>query len=253
MLKAVDFYYFSPTGGTKKAGGILASELAETVHESNLAEKTVTSLSSDVVVVAAPVFAGRIPAIVSESIAKLNGRGKKAITAVVYGVRAYEDALLELNDVMERSGFQVIASAALVAQHSIVPEVGAGRPDQADVADIQQYAKRILDAMEAGKTGTVSVPGNRPYKDHMKVSATPVSLSTCGSCGFCASVCPTEAISMAEEGVATDIQKCIMCMACVAKCPTQSRILPTPVQAGLTQRLSAFKDVRRENEFYEAR
>ena len=28
MLKAVDFYYFSPTGGTKKAGGTLAFAMA---------------------------------------------------------------------------------------------------------------------------------------------------------------------------------------------------------------------------------
>ena len=98
MLKAVDFYYFSPTGGTKKAGGILASELAETVHESNLAEKTVTSLSSDVVVVAAPVFAGRIPAIVSESIAKLTANAQE-MTGLLYdmnpdGFDAWAEAVI---------------------------------------------------------------------------------------------------------------------------------------------------------------
>lgn len=251
MLKTVDFYYFSPTGGTKKAGGVLASEIAEAVNEVNLAEKTVNKPSSDVVVVAAPVFGGRIPAIVAAKIAKLNGEGKKAITAVVYGVRAYEDALLELNDTMKNSGFEVVASAALVAQHSIVPEVGAGRPDQTDIAEIQQYAKRILNAIEAGKTGTVAVPGNHPYKDSMKVPATPISLSMCGGCGYCASVCPTDAISITSEGAATDGEKCMMCMACVANCPTQSRVLPPPLQAGMTQKLSALKDVRRENEFYE--
>ncbi len=250
MLKSVDFYYFSPTGGTKKAGAVLVSEIAEVVNEVNLAEKIVNNPSSDVVVVAAPVFGGRIPAIVADKIAKINGEGKKAITAVVYGVRAYEDALLELNDVVKNSGFDVVASLALVAQHSIVPEVGAGRPDLADIEEIQQYAKHILDAIEAGKTGLVTVPGNRPYKDSMKVPATPISVSSCGGCGYCASLCPTEAISITSEGVVTDAEKCIMCMACVAKCPMQSRILPPQLQAGMTQKLGAFKDVRRENEFY---
>ena len=33
MLKTVDFYYFSPTGGTKKAGEILANDIAECVNE----------------------------------------------------------------------------------------------------------------------------------------------------------------------------------------------------------------------------
>lgn len=250
MLKLVDFYYFSPTGGTKKAGETLACEIAETVNKIDLAKKTIDALSTDVVVVAAPVFGGRIPDIVSEKMAKLHGAGKKAITAVVYGVRAYEDALLELNDVLEYSGFEVIASAALVAQHSIVTEVGKCRPDETDLAEIRQFAKRILSEVEEGKMGIVSVPGNRPYKDRMKVPATPISLAACGGCGFCASGCPTEAISITGEGVTTDSEKCIMCMACVAKCPMHSRALPSQLQAGMEEKLGALKDVRRENEFY---
>lgn len=250
MLKTVDFYYFSPTGGTEKAGRAIASAVAETVNAINLSDKAVRNPSSDVVVVAAPVFSGRIPSIVTDKIAELNGEGKKAITAVVYGVRAYEDALLELNNTMKSSGFEVIASAALVAQHSIVPEVGAGRPDQADIEEIQQFAKNVLNAIEEGKTRTVTVPGNYPYKEVKKGSATPVSLANCNGCGHCASVCPTEAVTIADKEVLTDADKCIMCMACVAKCPAQSRVLPPPIQKGLTQKLSMFKEVHRENEFY---
>ncbi|MBQ4089785.1 MAG: EFR1 family ferrodoxin [Clostridia bacterium] len=251
MLKTVDFYYFSPTGGTKKAGGILASGITESVNENNLANKEINAPSSDVVIIAAPVFAGRIPALVVDKISKLNGAGKKAITAVVYGVRAYDDALLELNDAMKNSGFDVIASAALVAQHSMVPEIGAGRPDESDIAEICQFAKNVLKTIESGKTGNPVVPGNRPYKDGMKVSATPLSLPGCTACGYCASICPVEAISITAKKITTDINKCMLCMACVANCPERSRILPPPMQAGLAERLGVFKDVRRENEFFE--
>jgi len=250
MLKTVDFYYFSPTGGTKKAGEVLASGIAEAVNEIDLAEKTVRCPAADVVVVVAPVFGGRIPALVSEKLAELNGEGKKAVTVVVYGVRAYDDALLELNDVMRDSGFEVIASAALVAQHSIVPEVGAGRPDPKDVEEICRYAGRILCALEGGEMGAVSVPGNRPYRDSMKVPAPPISLPACGGCGYCVSACPTEAIAVTDDGVATDPGKCVLCMACVAKCPNQARVLPTPLQETMNQKLGAFRDVRRENELY---
>ncbi len=252
MLQNIDFYYFSPTGGTKKAGEALAAVLAESVNAIDLAAKTLSAPASDVVVVAVPVFGGRIPVLVSERLRKLEGTGRKAVTAVVYGVRAYEDALLELNDVMTECGFEVIASAALVAQHSIVPEVGAGRPDAVDIAEIQQFAKRVLDAMENGGTGTVTVPGNHPYKESKKSSAAPVTLDSCGSCGFCVSVCPTGAISITEEGVVTEAEKCMMCMACAAKCPAKARILPPPVQDALNQKLGVFRDVRRENEFFES-
>ena len=250
MINNVDFYYFSPTGGTKKAGAALALGLAKTVNEIDLAEKIVHTPSSDVVVVAVPVFAGRIPTIVVEKLAQLDGAGKKAITAVVYGVRAYEDALMELNDAMKNSGFDVVASAALIAQHSMVPAVGAGRPDQADIAEIQEFARGVLNAIKEGRTNAVIVPGNYPYKEGMKVSATPISLSSCGGCGYCVSVCPMDAIMVSDGCVVTDIKKCILCLTCTAKCPTKSRVLPTPLQEGIAQKLSPFKDVYRKNEFY---
>lgn len=250
MLKTVDFYYFSPTGGTEKAGKAIASAVAEAVNAISLSDKAVRNPSSDVIVVAAPVFSGRIPAIVADKIAELNGEGKKAITAVVYGVRAYEDALLELNNIVKNSSFEVVASAALVAQHSIVPEVGAGRPDKADIEEIQQFAKNALNALEDGKTVTVAVPGNYPYKEVKKGSANPISLAACTGCGYCASVCPTEAVTLTDKEVLTDVDKCIMCMACAAKCPAHSRVLPPPIQEGLTQKLSLFKNIHRENEFY---
>ena len=251
MLQNIDFYYFSPTGGTKKAGEAIAAALAESVNAISLAAKTVSAPASDVVVVTVPVFGGRIPALVSDRLRQLKGMGKKAVTAVVYGVRAYEDALLELNDVMTDCGFEVIASAALIAQHSIVPEVGAGRPDAADIAEIGQFAERVLNAMENGSTGIVSVSGNHPYKESMKSSTSPVTLDSCGRCGFCVSVCPTDAITISDEDIVTDNEKCMMCMACVAKCPAKARILPPPVQDALNQKLGVFRDVRRENEFFE--
>ena len=249
MLNSVDFYYFSPTGGTKKAGMAIASALAEVINPIDLGGKAVNNPTSEVVIVAAPVFAGRIPAIVSDKLAKLKGEGKKAITKVVYGVRAYEDALLELNDVMQNSGFDIIASASLIAQHSMVPEVGTGRPDAVDIAEIQNFAKRILTVLKSGKK-CITVPGNHPYKNHMTVSATPVSLPACSFCGYCAAVCPTEAIAVTDEDVKTDLSKCILCMTCIAKCPKKARILPPQLKAGLAQKLGALKNVRRENEFF---
>ena len=128
--------------------------------------------------------------------------------------------------------------------------VGAGRPDQADIAEIQEFARGVLNAIKEGKTNAIIVPGNYPYKEGMKVSATPISLSSCGGCGYCVSVCPMDAIMVSDGCVVTDIKKCILCLTCTAKCPTKSRVLPTPLQEGITQKLSPFKDVYRKNEFY---
>ncbi len=251
MLNKIDFYYFSPTGGTRKAGEFLADGISENVNPINLGkEKGFSQADGEMAVVAAPVFGGRIPAFVAEKLKKVDGGGKRAVTLAVYGVRAYEDALVELNDAVSACGFQIIASAALVAQHSIVPAVGEGRPDEQDAAEIRGFAQKVLEKLETDPDGVFQVPGNRPYKQWGGMPAAPVSLPTCKQCKKCVEICPTEAISVKEDAVETDVEKCMLCMACTAICSERARILPSPLQEKLEQKLGPLKDVRRANEFY---
>lgn len=252
MLNRTELYYFSPTGGTKKAGEIFCRGISENVELVDLGSRDAAARQpdSELVVVAAPVFGGRIPAIVAEKLNGLDGNGKKAVTLAVYGNRAYEDALLELNDVLEERGFRVAASAALIAQHSIVPEVGKGRPDEQDREAILGFAQKVLDKVEPGAESPVKVPGNHPYKDGMSMAVSPLSLPSCVQCKKCVSVCPTGAIRLENDTVATDPEQCILCMACTAACSEQARILPPPLQEQMGQMLGALKSVRRENEFF---
>lgn len=252
MIKEALLYYFSPTGGTKKIGESFCAGVAEKTCAIHLGAKDVevAPASCDFVVVAAPVFAGRIPAIVIEKIKGLNGRDKKVVTLAVYGTRAYEDALLELNHTVAQCGFDIVASAALIAQHSMVPIVGNGRPDAKDIKDIQDFAKKVLAKMESRKTDAVAVPGQYPYKDHMTVSTTPICTQSCDKCGVCERICPTGAIHITENETVTELEKCILCMACVAHCPGKVRVLPAPMQDGLNQKLGVLKEVRRENEYF---
>ena len=252
MLNMTELYYFSPTGGTKKVGESFCEEISENITLIDLGKKNdeIEKPVSDIVVVAVPVFGGRIPAIVIDKLSKLNGSAKKAITLVVYGNRAYEDALLELNNVISESGFQVIASGAFVTQHSIVPEVGKGRPDNQDMIEIHDFAEKVLDKLENGAESTVEVPGNYPYKTGTGMSVTPISLSVCNQCKKCKMACPTEAIQIEQGSVNTNTEKCILCMACVAACPEHARILPASLQEKMEQKLGAFKAVRGKNEYF---
>lgn len=252
MLNQTELYYFSPTGGTKMLGEMVCAGISANVDFVDLGRPggEVKQPESEVAVFAAPVFAGRIPAVVEERLAEVDGRGKKAVTLAVYGNRAYEDALLELNRVVEARGFSVAASAALVTRHSIVPEVAKDRPDRQDREEIADFAGKVLKKLEEGAGGPVEVPGNYPCKERKAPAAAPVSLAECSRCGKCAGVCPTGAIRMAEGGPFTNPEECIMCMACVRACPESARILPSPVQEGLDRKLGALKAVRRENEYF---
>ena len=88
----------------------------------------------DLAVIAMPVFAGRVPALAVERLRMINPHGAKCAVIAVYGNRAYDDALLELQDVATEMGFRVIAAVGAVAEHSIIRRYGKGRPDAADSA-----------------------------------------------------------------------------------------------------------------------
>lgn len=252
MLNKTDLYYFSPTGGTKKVGEIFCKGISWEMKlvDLGLRDKETEQPTGELAVIALPVFGGRVPAVAIEKLNELDGRGKNAVTLVVYGNRAYEDALLELNNAAEARGFCVVASAACVAQHSIVPKAGKGRPDDQDRDSILGFAAKVLDKMENNADVQVKVPGNYPYKDEMTVLATPVCLPACRQCGKCESVCPTGAIGLENGMVATNLEKCILCMSCVAACPENARILPPPMQERMDQMLGALEAVRCENEYF---
>ena len=249
MSDKMEVCYFSPTGGTKKVSSIFADAMEKEViwHDLGSKEPMMERPGSKMIVIAAPVFGGRIPSLVREKIEKLSGTGKKAVTITVYGNRAYEDALLEMNDILMKCGFTVIASGAFVAQHSMAPEVGAGRPDGEDEKEIHKFAEAVKNSTA---TENVHVPGNRPYKPEMNMSVTPISLSSCTMCGKCVTVCPTDAISVSDGAVITDAEKCIFCMACTHVCAEQARICPIPVQQKTEQKLSVLKSVRNKNEVF---
>ena len=110
MSDKMEVYYFSPTGGTKKVSSIFADAMEKEViwHDLGSKEPMMEKPEGKMIVVAAPVFGGRIPSVVREKIEKLSGTGKKAVTIAVYGNRAYEDALLEMNDILMKCGLSLI-------------------------------------------------------------------------------------------------------------------------------------------------
>lgn len=252
MCQKINFYYFSPTGGTQKVGATFVETIGKEITAIDLGDKKqkIEMPQRDLNVVAAPVFGGRIPALVSEKMRMVKGENKPVVSIVVYGTRAYEDALLELNHVLTEVGFSVIASGAFVAQHSMAPEIGQGRPDAKDLDEIRNFAGKVQTKIENHENGKICVPGKEPYKPEMKVVAAPISLDNCTLCGKCEKSCPTDAIRMEQRVVKTELSRCILCGACIKACPENARILPPPVQKHVQELLAPLKNVRRENEIF---
>ena len=229
--------HFSPTGGTKKVADAIAAGFNTPVVEMDLTKAggSVALGENDALMAVLPVYAGRVPQISLERLSALKANGQKAVAVVVYGNREYDDALLETKDALEANGFQVIAAAAFIAEHSIVRSIANRRPDAEDEALCHQFAAEVM--AKADDTASVQVPGNTPYKELKPSAFHPAASESCVKCGACAQQCPVGAIPL-DDPSQTNNDLCINCMRCVQICPGSSRALPDAFLAMITQMLN---------------
>lgn len=245
---------FSPTGGCQKVADILAGALASERRAVDLANPRaafgeVELAEDEFALVVMPCFGGRAPQAAITRLKMIAGRGAKCVCVNVYGNRAFDDALLEMSDAAQETGFAVVAAVAAVAEHSIMHQYAAGRPDARDVAELQQIAERIQPALEGSAPAAApAIPGNRPYLKAGAVPLVPQVKGDCTACGTCAQRCPVAAISFDNHSASKEA--CIACMRCVAECPESARKVNSLMvrAAGLAIKKAA--SVRKGNELF---
>lgn len=245
---------FSPTGGTKKVADFLANELGLNITGIDLSDSNenlykFSLKNEDIAIIAVPSYSGRVPATAAERISRIQGNGAKAIIVCVYGNRAYEDTLVELQDIVQKKGFSVVSAVAAIAEHSIAHKYAKDRPDKDDSRLLKEFAGKINEKLKKQDFSTPEIPGNRPYRKVGNAGIVPKPTKACTKCGLCVSRCPVGAIDK-NNPAKVNKKACISCMRCVSVCPHQARKINGLLLAIVNMMLKKTCSIRKECELY---
>ena len=245
MIKKVWGMYFTGTGTTEKVVTHIGKKIAEklgveyedydfTLPKVRKVEKSFTE--EDLVVFGTPVIAGRVPNLLLKYLDTLKGNEALAVPVVLYGNRNFDDALIELRNILKNKGMKPIAGGAFIGEHSFSKILGAGRPDTKDMEIASTFAENIFEKV-TGKDfdpeKLIEVKGETPIRfyyqprdskgnsiDIRKVKPK-TNMDLCNKCGLCASICPLGSINPEDPSDVFGI--CMKCCACVKRCPNGAK------------------------------
>lgn len=180
------------------------------------------------------MYAGRLPnKLLEDYRARILGGGKTPVVLIcVFGNRSPGEAVRELVLLLEGSGFFPIGAAAFAGRHAFSDNIGKGRPDTKDRAQMGNFAARLVEKLAGGMPPEpleIDRGEIGPYYTPLKEDGTPAKFlkakpvtdpEKCTRCGACASLCPMGSID-AETMEAAGV--CIKCRACVRGCPTGAK------------------------------
>ena len=263
-IQSLKLVCFSPTGTTKAiiqgiARGINHSnvELIDITKPDNRKQQLQT-MENELLVVGVPVYMGRVPALLMEWLHSIKAHNTPAVCIVVYGNRVYDDALVELKDILTERGCIPIACAAYIGEHSFSSSetpTAEGRPDAGDLNHAELFGSKIFEKLSSVSSPDnipdINIPGNHPYGGITKLwSVDFIAISNeCRQCGICSDGCPVGAIN-SENSNLIDKEKCITCCACIKNCPQNARTMKPGLVKDAAIRLNNLYKERKEPVFF---
>lgn len=262
-IQSLKLVCFSPTGTTKAilqgiARGINHSAELIDITKPDARTQPLHTSENDLLMVAVPVYGGRVPALLSKWLHAIQACNTPAVSVLVYGNRAYENALLELNDILIQQGCMPIAGAAYIGEHSFSSSempIAHARPDARDLHHAESFGRKIIEKCRSvssiNQMTPVGIPGSLPYGGVTELWSVDFieTGNSCTQCGICAVLCPVGAID-SENSAVIDKEKCITCCACIKACPQRARTMKPSRVHDAAIRLHGLYQERKEPEFF---
>ncbi len=248
MNQKISIIYFSPTGNTRKTLQVMGesiSDMIETIDSTCSDYETRNFTETDFVIFGSPVYGGRIPLVARERFFNMKGKDTPCFVVVSYGNRDYDDALLELSDMVKSLGFVVKGAAAVVGRHTY-GDIQITRPDENDFMQDKAFAVKAF--QKANDRSDFQIPGNIPYKDGGAGGKfRPLTSSVCVKCGLCVRECPVHAI---KEDCMTITETCISCFRCIRNCPVHAKNMDTEEYESFAKMFTQKLKDRKENQYF---
>lgn len=228
---------FSATNNTLKIGKIIRKRLQKIGAEVkfvNITDRGTRSKPINInqyggLILGSPVYAWRSPKPVREWIPTLNGVNKICAMFFTYGGIHIGAAHHDTKLLLEKQGFEVIASAEFVAKHTYNLggwDLNVNRPNEDDFEVARQFAPIIYNRF-AGEDNTTSIILNPHISENilnnvklsveLGVKPPRFKKNECNSCKVCGNLCPTGAINGDKKKI--NRHQCIRCFKCIVNCP----------------------------------
>ncbi|MGP1454244.1 MAG: EFR1 family ferrodoxin [Treponema sp.] len=249
-IKNIQAVFFSPTGNTKyvveQLAAILSQKLGVPLHKDDFtlpAARTNARIyrAQDLVIFGVPTYAGRVPNKVLPFVQNLfQGNSTFAVVVATFGNRSFDNSLSELDSELKKNNFSVLGAGAVVCHHAFA-NVGDGRPNASDQAQLASFADAVFEKLQAASIPLPDVPIKRnealtAYYVPLGLDGKPVNFlkakpitdkALCDNCGVCAAVCPMAAIDKNDVSLVPGL--CIKCQACITHCHTKAKSFDDPL------------------------